>query len=138
MCSDPMGFIGQIGGVPEFLLEPCLLGGLGSGELVLILVLVLLVVGPKKLPETARTIAGAIRGMRRAADEVREQIGLDETVRPRPVNRIPPAPGAREIRHVKPGPTPPPAERSAPEKPKIQEPRATKDLTPEPNPYDEN
>ncbi|MBI3184544.1 MAG: twin-arginine translocase TatA/TatE family subunit [Myxococcales bacterium] len=43
----------------------------GAGELVLILVLALLVLGPKRLPEFARGIGRFLREFRRQTDEVR-------------------------------------------------------------------
>jgi sec-independent protein translocase protein TatB len=53
---------------------------IGPQELLLILVLALLVVGPERLPEIARTIGKGMRELRKAQDEVRKtiQINLDE------------------------------------------------------------
>ncbi len=44
---------------------------IGSGELALIAVVALLVLGPKRLPELARGIGKALREFRRQTDEVR-------------------------------------------------------------------
>lgn len=44
---------------------------IGAGELVFILVAALLVLGPKRLPEFARTIGKFLRDFRRQTDEVR-------------------------------------------------------------------
>ena len=60
------------------------LGGIGSGELMVLLVLVLIIFGPKQLPEMARNIAKALRGVRNATDELKQEIGLDEIPDPRP------------------------------------------------------
>lgn len=60
------------------------LGGIGSGELMVLLVLVLIIFGPKQLPEMARNIAKALRGVRNATDELKQEIGLDEILDPRP------------------------------------------------------
>ena len=54
------------------------LGGIGSGELAVVMVIVLLIFGPKQLPEMARSMAKALRGIRRATDEIKEEIGLDQ------------------------------------------------------------
>lgn len=47
---------------------------LGFPELVVILVLVLLLFGPKKLPDFARSMGQAIREFRRASQEMVEEI----------------------------------------------------------------
>jgi sec-independent protein translocase protein TatA len=41
--------------------------GFGMPELVVIMVLLLLVMGPSKLPELGRSLGGAIKGFRKAA-----------------------------------------------------------------------
>jgi TatA/E family protein of Tat protein translocase len=62
----------------RYLLEPALLGGIGSGEIVLIVVVLLLLFGPKQLPGLAKTIGDTLRGLRRATDDMKEEIGFDE------------------------------------------------------------
>lgn len=52
--------------------------GIGFSEVLLILVVVLLVVGPKKLPEIARTLGKGVRAARRAGQELRDAVQLDE------------------------------------------------------------
>lgn len=52
--------------------------GIGGPELAVILVLALLFVGPKKLPQVARTVGGAIRDLKRAANMAQSE--LRETV----------------------------------------------------------
>lgn len=47
---------------------------LGTGELILIAVVALLVLGPKRLPELARGIGKAIREFRRQTDDVRQVV----------------------------------------------------------------
>jgi Tat protein translocase TatB subunit len=49
------------------------IGG-GLQELLVILVVALLVVGPKRLPEVARALARAMRELRRAQDELRSTV----------------------------------------------------------------
>ena len=42
--------------------------GIGMPELIVILVIMLLVVGPAKLPQLGASLGGAIRGFRKAAN----------------------------------------------------------------------
>jgi Tat protein translocase TatB subunit len=53
---------------------------IGPQELLLILVLALMVVGPRRLPEIARSVGKGVRELRKAQDEVRKtiQVSLDE------------------------------------------------------------
>lgn len=46
--------------------------GIGFPELIIILIVALLVVGPSKLPELAKTLGKAFTEFRRMADEVKE------------------------------------------------------------------
>mgnify|MGYP001182443049 CR=1 FL=1 len=48
--------------------------GIGTWEVVVVCVLALLLFGPRKLPELARTIGRGMRELRKAGNEVREQI----------------------------------------------------------------
>lgn len=50
----------------------------GTGEIVVIFILVLLLFGPDKLPELARGMGRALRELRKATDEVRSQLHLDD------------------------------------------------------------
>ncbi|MCK5540130.1 MAG: twin-arginine translocase TatA/TatE family subunit [Deltaproteobacteria bacterium] len=52
--------------------------GLGLTEIIIILVVALLVVGPKKLPELAKTLGRGLGEFRRTADEFKESIYKDE------------------------------------------------------------
>ena len=51
--------------------------GIGTWELVVILILALLIVGPEKLPTVARSIGKSLTKLRQAADEVKREIDLD-------------------------------------------------------------
>ena len=53
---------------------------IGFPELILILVVALLVVGPSKLPELARSMGKAFGQFRRMADEVRDTIEQEAAV----------------------------------------------------------
>jgi Tat protein translocase TatB subunit len=50
------------------------LPSVGSGEWLVILAVVLIVVGPRRLPEVARKMGRTLEGLRRAADDFRRQI----------------------------------------------------------------
>lgn len=57
---------------------------IGPQELLLIFVVALLVVGPRRLPELGRSLGKGIRELRKAQDEVRKtiQVNLEEPDRP--------------------------------------------------------
>ena len=60
--------------------------GVGSWEIVVILVVALLVLGPDQLPKLAKTIGKALREVRRASSELRMNLELDDLPpRTRPV-----------------------------------------------------
>jgi sec-independent protein translocase protein TatA len=67
---------------------------IGPQELLLVLVVALLVVGPARLPELGRSIGKGLRELRKAQDEVRRsiQVSLDEP--PTPARRRPERPAA--------------------------------------------
>ncbi len=52
--------------------------GIGMTELLVILVIALIIFGPKRLPELAKHLGKAMREFKKATDEVKENIGLDE------------------------------------------------------------
>lgn len=52
--------------------------GLGFSEILVILVVALLVFGPKRLPEIARTLGKSMGELRRALDEVRSEVSRVE------------------------------------------------------------
>ncbi|HEY0514258.1 MAG TPA: twin-arginine translocase TatA/TatE family subunit [Thermoanaerobaculia bacterium] len=62
------------------------MGSLGLPEIAFILVLALLIFGPKKLPEIGRTLGKGMAEFRRATDELKRSINtelaLDETPAP--------------------------------------------------------
>jgi len=49
----------------------------GPAELILILIVALVVVGPEKLPELARMIGRAVRDLRKYADDIRDEFERD-------------------------------------------------------------
>ena len=48
--------------------------GLGFSEVLIIMLVALIVFGPKKLPEVARTLGRTVGNLRRAMDDLREEI----------------------------------------------------------------
>jgi len=52
--------------------------GIGPLELVVILVVALLVFGPKRVPELARTVGRGLAEFRRASNDLRKTLALDE------------------------------------------------------------
>ncbi|HET6147121.1 MAG TPA: twin-arginine translocase TatA/TatE family subunit [Polyangia bacterium] len=54
---------------------------LGMGEITVILLLALIVLGPKKLPELASGLGKIIRDIRKATNDVKNEIQLDEHIR---------------------------------------------------------
>jgi Tat protein translocase TatB subunit len=55
--------------------------GIGFDELLLILVIALIVVGPSKLPDIAKALGRAYAEFKRASNELKETLDQDETVR---------------------------------------------------------
>ena len=53
--------------------------GIGMTELLVILGIALIVFGPKKLPELAKHLGKAMREFRKATEEVKENIGLNDS-----------------------------------------------------------
>lgn len=51
--------------------------GIGPAEMIIILVVAIIVVGPDRLPDAARAIGKGIRGLRKEADQLRETIEDD-------------------------------------------------------------
>lgn len=72
--------------------------GIGMQELMIILVVALLVLGPTKLPSLARTLGKGLRELRRASDELRMAVMVDleeeeakarRSRRPEPARELP-------------------------------------------------
>jgi Tat protein translocase TatB subunit len=52
--------------------------GIGTWELILILVLALIILGPSKLPEVARLVGHNLAKLRQAADDVKREVNFDQ------------------------------------------------------------
>ncbi len=53
--------------------------GIGFQELILIMIVAIIVLGPKRLPEAARTLGKFFREFKSAVDEVKESVSTDLT-----------------------------------------------------------
>ncbi len=51
--------------------------GIGMQEIVIILIVALIVIGPKKLPDLARALGRAMGEFRRAADDLKDNLDID-------------------------------------------------------------
>lgn len=82
--------------------------GLGFGEIVIIAILALLLLGPDRLPEAAKALGKTLRDVRKATDDIKGQIEtelyLDERKAAKPA-LVPPVPAAP----IGPAGPPPPA-----------------------------
>lgn len=76
-----------------------MLGNIGGAELALIMMVILLVFGAKRIPEIARGLGHGIREFKKATSEISRELKLDDDVTLRP-------------RHETPAPRPAPVYRS--------------------------
>jgi sec-independent protein translocase protein TatB len=87
--------------------------GISGFELVIVVVLALILLGPEKLPDAAKTFGKAMREVRKATDDLKEkfeeEIYADERGKIRPA-LVPPVPAAGQ---PVPGPAGPPPVASA-------------------------
>ncbi len=86
--------------------------GIGMQELLIVLVIALIILGPKKLPEMARTLGRAFAELQRATQDLRSSVdfdveeGADEKPEEEPAeDDLPPAPGDpnEAFEHPEPG-----------------------------------
>jgi len=84
-------------------------GGIGGPELLVVFLVVLLVFGPRKIPEVARGIGRAIGQVRRLSTELQRDLNLAAALEEKEPPRAPePGPSPSE------DPTPPPSEEPSP------------------------
>jgi len=83
--------------------------GVGPTELAFFLVIVLLAVGPDRLPAFMRTVGKGLRQVRNASREFKDAIGLDELMREGDPFRAPPIRPPKAPPVPVPDKTPPPA-----------------------------
>ncbi len=55
--------------------------GIGFPELVVIFIVALIVLGPERLPQVARQMARWVNEVRKAADELKKELGVEEIAR---------------------------------------------------------
>jgi Tat protein translocase TatB subunit len=55
--------------------------GIGMPELILIMVIALIVIGPKKLPDIARALGRGMAEFRKATQEIKDSLDLDNEIR---------------------------------------------------------
>jgi TatA/E family protein of Tat protein translocase len=55
--------------------------GIGMPEMILILAIALIVIGPKKLPDLAKSLGRAMREFKRATNEFKESIEIDDEIK---------------------------------------------------------
>ncbi len=80
--------------------------GIGTPELIVILIVALIIIGPKKLPDIAKAMGRALGEFRRATDEIKENFDITSMNQWTPKDMSTPAPP--------PPPTPPSPQPQAP------------------------
>jgi len=90
-------------------------GSLGMPELLFILVLALLVFGPKRLPQVGRTLGRSMREFRKATSELKRSVELEisDDEPARPAAAAPRATAPEPVDVSEPAATPEPAPESA-------------------------
>ena len=96
--------------------------GMGMGELLLILVVALLVVGPDKLPTAARAIGKGIRDFRKHTHDLQSTLEQDEKLG-EAVRELKSALRDDPLRAARPAPRPPPTPPTPATPPAIAEPQ---------------
>lgn len=112
---------------------------IGPGELIIVLVIALIVVGPGKLPDVGAALGKGLREFRQAASEAKDVTSL-EPARPVPAApapvATPPAQAAIAPSPVAPAPAPMPVAAGAPPAPPTALPVTSAPASAEPGPGD--
>ncbi|HBA40572.1 MAG: twin-arginine translocase TatA/TatE family subunit [Candidatus Binatota bacterium] len=80
--------------------------GIGMPELILILALALIVLGPKRLPEIARALGKGLAEFRRTTDELKEELRQVEHEIEEPSSQVENEPAIAKKTESPPSPTP--------------------------------
>ncbi len=80
--------------------------GLGFGEILIILVLALILLGPARLPEVAKQLGKGLRDFRKATDDLKGQFEREMYVDDRPRPLVQPPTAAAPVPAPPPGPAP--------------------------------
>jgi len=86
--------------------------GIGFQEMLIILVVVLIFFGPKRLPDLAKSLGKGIAEFKKASEEVRK--GIEEAVKEEPAAEVPKAPEAPPVHADVSGAVTPPSEATPP------------------------
>jgi sec-independent protein translocase protein TatA len=79
---------------------------IGPGELILILVIALVIIGPGRLPDVGAALGKSIREFRKASSDMAEATRIDTSPLPPPAAPAPPAPPAAPVPNVLSTPAP--------------------------------
>ena len=68
--------------------------GIGTTELIIIMFIILLIFGAKKLPELAQGLGKGIREFKKASNEIQDELNIDNTdqIKPKKEEKSEPAP----------------------------------------------
>lgn len=56
----------------------CVMFGIGTGELIVILIVALVIIGPQKLPEIAKSLGKAMGEVKRATRDIQDELKFDD------------------------------------------------------------
>lgn len=80
--------------------------GLGFGEILIILVLALILLGPARLPDVAKQLGKGLRDFKRATDDLKNQFEREMYADDHPTPRVQPPTAAAPVPAPPPGPAP--------------------------------
>jgi sec-independent protein translocase protein TatA len=79
---------------------------IGPGELILILIIALVIIGPGRLPDVGSALGKSIREFRKASTDMAEATRIDTSPLPPPAVPAPPTPPAAPVPNVLSTPAP--------------------------------
>lgn len=90
-------------------------GSLGTTEIIFILVIALIIFGPRKLPQLGRTIGESLAQFRRASEDFKRSWEQEITMEEKRLQSSAPLPSPRSSTSTEPSGTPTPATHPEPE-----------------------